>query len=36
MENLAAAYGAMFVFGLVLVADTNFIERFTKFIKKLG
>lgn len=36
MEILAAAYGAIVVFGLMFVADTNYIERFTNFIKKFG
>jgi len=36
MEIVAAVYGALVVFGLLFVADTNYIERFTKFIKKFG
>ena len=36
METLAAVYGAMVIFGLMFVADTNYIERFTSFIKKFG
>jgi len=36
MEIVAAVYGALVVFGLMFVADTNYIERFTNFIKKFG